>query len=168
MGRAYVAMLAKHTLNQIFPPQPRSLLSRPWAFPSIMNPRSIPRTNCPRPPPGHGTSAAVQTVISVLPASQLSQLDHQVGVGAGLVPALRTGTHEGCPYTLPGSAAMYTEGTASRPPTAKGLAVTRNSLYQRAAVAALVTVDFFLRGCRTRPDVFCRDVCNPGYSIIPG
>ena len=32
--------------------------------------------------------------------SQLAQLDHQADVGAGLVPALRKGTHEGCPYAF--------------------------------------------------------------------
>jgi hypothetical protein len=42
----------------------------------------------------------------------------------GLVPALRQGPTRGVP-ALPGSAAIYTEGTASRPPTAQGLADIR-------------------------------------------
>ena len=80
------------------------------AFPPMTNPWSIPKTNWLWRPLGHTTSGAVRTVISALVASHLAQLDHQVA---------RRG--RACP-TLPGSAAMYTEGTASRPPTAKGLA----------------------------------------------
>jgi hypothetical protein len=70
----------------------------------------------------HGQDAhstgAVRTVISALVASHLAELDHQAASRG-----------RACP-TLPGSAAMYKEGTASRPPTAKGLADTRRSLHQ--------------------------------------
>src|SRR5208337_2204266 len=76
----------------------------------MTNPRSISKRNRPWLPPGHTISCAVRTVISAPVASHLAQLDHQAA-----------GRGRACP-TLPGSAAMYTEGTASRPPTAKGLA----------------------------------------------
>jgi hypothetical protein len=35
-------------------------------------------------------------------------------------PQSLKGTNSALPATLPGSAAMYTEGTAGRPPTARG------------------------------------------------
>jgi hypothetical protein len=49
----------------------------------------------------------------------LAQLDHQVDVGAGLVPAFRKGAHEGRPYAS-WFGGNVQEGTASRPPTARG------------------------------------------------
>jgi hypothetical protein len=60
----------------------------------MTNPRSIPKTNWPWPPPGHTTSCAVRTVISALSASHLSQLDDHVGVGLALpgVPQGECGT----------------------------------------------------------------------------
>jgi hypothetical protein len=51
-----------------------------------------------------------RSALRLFVASHLAQLDHQAA-----------GRGRACP-TLPGSAAMYAEGTASRPPTAKGLA----------------------------------------------
>src|SRR5208337_48640 len=54
------------------------------AFPSMTNPRSIPKTNSPWLPPGHRTSDAVRTAISALVASHLARLHHQVGVGLAL------------------------------------------------------------------------------------
>ncbi len=146
----------------------------------MTNPRAIPRTKWPWPPPGHTTSGAVRTgecnhempglpyptfrMVNAEPGGRqavplhLAQLDYDVG--AGLVPALPVGMADfraptrGAPTlwhgrpardrhgqdgratiwlrlrraTLSGSAAMYTEGAASRPPTAKVLRASGSNL----------------------------------------
>jgi hypothetical protein len=105
-------------------------------FSSDDKPTANSQANWPWLPPGQTTSGAVRTVISALSAFQLSQIEYHVGVGLALpgVPQGECGTmgRQAVPLrpraltrdapTLAGSAAMYTEGTASRPPPAKGLA----------------------------------------------
>jgi hypothetical protein len=78
----------------------------------MTNPRSIPKTNWPWPPPGHTTSGAGRTgecnrETSGLPYPAFRWVNAEPGggkpspykrdhdVGAGLLPALRQGAHEG-------------------------------------------------------------------------
>jgi len=63
---------------------PRSPLLWSWSFPSMTNPRSIPKTNWAWLPAGHTTSGAVRTAISALAASHLAQLDQQPRVARTL------------------------------------------------------------------------------------
>src|SRR5271157_1614719 len=91
---------------------------------------------------------------------RLAQLDHDVG--AGLVPALPVGMADaraptrGAP-TLLGSAAMYTKGTASRPPTAKGLVdigVQENEICNRDVALTLRSAPADLKVGATRSAAF--------------